>query len=112
MIPENEPEKEVAGESRRSAATSPRVLVIRPAEGPAMRQFLEDSFSAVSKPNFAGKYALENSRRDLKNARLCTVLESIIENWGKQDLAKTTPKKEKTRKREASKQLATCHLEL
>ena len=33
-------------------------------------------------------------------------LESIIENWGKKNLAKTTPKKEKTRKREAIKQLA------
>jgi hypothetical protein len=41
-----------------------------------------------------------------------TVLESIIEKWGKKDLAKTTPKKEKTRKREAIKQLAACHLEL
>ena len=35
---------------------------------------------AVSKPNFASKYALElgstleSSRRDLQNARLCTVL--------------------------------------
>ena len=40
------------------------------------------------------------------------LLESIIENWGKKNLAKTTPKKEKTRKREAIKQLAACHLEL
>ena len=40
------------------------------------------------------------------------LLESIIENWGKKTLAKTTPKKEKTRKREAIKQLAACHLEL
>ena len=40
------------------------------------------------------------------------LLESVIENWGKNNLAKTTPKKEKTRKREAIKQLATCHLEL
>ena len=39
------------------------------------------------------------------------LLESIIENWGKKDLAKTTPKKEKTRKREAIKQLAASHLE-
>ena len=36
-------------------------------------------------------------------------MESIIENWGKKDLAKTTPKKEKTRKREAIKQLAASH---
>ena len=35
---------------------------------------LKGSFSAVSKPNFARKYALENSRRNLQNALLCTVL--------------------------------------
>ena len=35
---------------------------------------LKGSFSAVSKPNFASKYALESSRRDLQNALLCTVL--------------------------------------
>ena len=35
---------------------------------------LKVSFSAVSKPNFASKYALESYRRDLKNALLCTVL--------------------------------------
>ena len=62
-------------------------------------QTLQGSFSAVSKPNFASKYSLElaicsleSSRRDLHNALLCTVLESIIEKWGKKDLAKTTPK--------------------
>ena len=32
------------------------------------------SFSAVSTPIFASKYALESSRRDLRNALLCTVL--------------------------------------
>ena len=31
------------------------------------------SFSAVSKPKFASKYAFESSRRDLHNALLCTV---------------------------------------
>ena len=45
-------------------------------------QTWKGSFSAVSKPNFASKYALESSRRDLHNALLCTVLESIIEKWG------------------------------
>ena len=35
---------------------------------------LKGSFSAVSKPNFASKYALESSRRDRQNALLCTVL--------------------------------------
>ena len=37
---------------------------------------LEGSFSAVSKPNFASKYAFESSRRDLHNAILCTALQS------------------------------------
>ena len=37
---------------------------------------LKGSFSAVSKPNFASKYALESSRRDLHNALLCTALKS------------------------------------
>ena len=40
------------------------------------------------------------------------LLESIIENWGKKNLAKTTPTNEKTRKREAIKQLAARYLEL
>ena len=35
---------------------------------------LKGSFSAVSKPNFASKYALESSHRDLQNALLSTVL--------------------------------------
>ena len=39
-------------------------------------QTLQVSFSAVSKPNFASKYALESSRRDLHNALLCTALKS------------------------------------
>ena len=36
--------------------------------------FLKGSFSAISKPDFASKYALECSRRNLQNALLCTVL--------------------------------------
>ena len=39
-------------------------------------QTLEGSFSAVSKPNFASKYAFESSRRDLHNALLCTAPKS------------------------------------
>ena len=39
-------------------------------------QTLQGSFSAVSKPNFANKYAFESSRRDLQNALLCTALKS------------------------------------
>ena len=35
-------------------------------------QILQGSFSSVSKPNFASKYAFESSRRDLRNALLCT----------------------------------------
>ena len=42
----------------------------------ASRQTLQDSFSAVSKPNFASKHSLESSRRDLHNALLCTGLQS------------------------------------
>ena len=75
-------------------------------------QTLQGSFSAVSKLNLASKYSLESSRRDLHNALLCTVLESICENRGKRSLAKTTPKRKKTRKREANKQRAASHLEL
>ena len=37
---------------------------------------LKGLFSAVSKPNFARKYAFESSRRDLHNALLCTALQS------------------------------------
>ena len=43
-------------------------------------QTLQGSFSAVPKPNFASKYSLESSRRDLHNALLCTVLESNPQN--------------------------------
>ena len=75
-------------------------------------QTLQGSFSTVSKPNFASKYSLESSRRDLHNALLCTALESICEKWGKKGLAKTTLKRKKTRKREAIKQRAASHLEL
>ena len=41
------------------------------------------SFSAVSKPSFARKYAFESSRRDLQNALLCTVLESNLKKGEK-----------------------------
>ena len=41
-----------------------------------MRQTLQGSFSAVSKRNFARKYALESSGRDLHNALVCTALKS------------------------------------
>ena len=41
-----------------------------------LRQTLQGSFLAVSKPNFARKYAFESSRRDLHNALLGTALKS------------------------------------
>ena len=41
-------------------------------------QTLEGSFSAVSKLNFASKYAFEISRRDLHNALLCTALKAFF----------------------------------
>ena len=47
---------------------------------------------AVSKPNFARKYALESSRRDLHNALLRTVLEFEVEKSGeKRTLAQKQP---------------------
>ena len=61
-------EEEAAGGSREVRA--------RGASRRGMRQTLEGSFSAVSKPNFASKYAFESSRRDLHNALLCTALKS------------------------------------
>ena len=70
------------------------------------------SFSAVSTPIFASKYSLESSRRDLHNALLCTILESIIENGEKRTWPKQPRKKEKTRKREAIKRSTASHLEL
>ena len=57
------------GGRRRGAALAGRVVRERP-----LAQTLEDSFSAVSKPNFASKYAFESCRRDLHNALLCTAL--------------------------------------
>ena len=54
-----------------SACTSCNGMTVPP-------QTLGGSFSAVSKPNFASKYALESSRRDLHNALLCTVLKAHI----------------------------------
>ena len=42
------------------------------------KKTLQGSFSAVSKPNFARKYAFESSRRDLHNALLCTALKSVL----------------------------------
>ena len=50
------------------------------------RQTLEGSFSAVSKRNFASKYAFESSRRDLHNALFCTGLQSqfFCQNFAKE----------------------------
>ena len=45
-------------------------------DGHVMDRGGEGSFSAVSKPNFARKYAFESSRRDLHNALLCTALKT------------------------------------
>ena len=51
------------------------VLLAAPVPGACaqLRRTLQGSFSAVSKPNFASKYAFESSRRDLHNALLRTV---------------------------------------
>ena len=44
-------------------------------------QTWQGSFSSVSKPNFARKYALESSRRDLQNTLLRTVLSAQFVVW-------------------------------
>ena len=53
-------------------------IVNGPAENGSVGQTLQGSFSAVSKPNFASKYAFESPQRDLHNALLCTALKSHI----------------------------------
>ena len=78
--------------SVRRAAPAPRA----PAHF-AMRQTLEDSFSAVSKPKFASKYALERSRRDLQNALLCTVFGIHNRKLGEKEPGQNNPDKVKTR---------------
>ena len=71
---------EVASSALRPRAPPRRSAVL--AEPPhcwghrSIGQILEGSFSAVSKPNVASKYAFESSRRDLRNALLCTALKS------------------------------------
>ena len=45
-------------------------------KNPEFVKFLAGLFSAVSNRNFARKYALKSSRRDLHNALLCTALKS------------------------------------
>ena len=73
--------------SSRGSPTRPRCAsAAGPIQGPCTQtlgdlytesgQTLEDSFSAVSKPNFASKYAFESCRRDLHNAPFCTALQS------------------------------------
>ena len=80
---ENEPSKDPRG-----------YAILRGARSAAERHAtLEGSFSAVSKPNFASKYAFESSRRDLHNALLCTALKSHLKPRS------TTAEKERSRKR-------------
>ena len=55
-------------------ALSPAILARLREAGLDVRETLEGSFSAGSKPNFASKHAFESSRRDLHNALLCTAL--------------------------------------
>ena len=56
--------------------TDSRLSILLPGVQAAIGQTLEGSFSAVSMPNFASKYAFESSRRDVHNALLCTALQS------------------------------------
>ena len=61
-----------------------------------IKQTLTDSFSAVSKQNFARKYALESSRWDLHNALLCTALRSqfFVKNLPPQNRKKSVKLKQ------------------
>ena len=78
--------REIAKAQRTTLGGRPRDAGAPGPEGPAppalearaegARQTLHGSFSAVSKRNFASKYAFESSRRDLHNALLCTALKS------------------------------------
>ena len=54
------------------------VKKIQTPSGPPVGQIWQGSFSAVSKPNLASRYAFESSRRDLHNALLCTALQPQI----------------------------------
>ena len=56
------------------------------------------SFSAVSKPIFASKYALESSRRDLQNALLCTAFGIHLRKLGKKRPGQNNPEKEENEK--------------
>ena len=67
-----EPGLEGNASTRRAVRPPPR----RRVGAGGMRQTLQGSFSAVSKRNFASKYAFESSRRDLHNALLCTAIKS------------------------------------
>ena len=62
----------IRNERRRRSATCGGLL------HRSIGQTLEGSFAAVSKPNFATKYAFESSRRDLHSALLCTALQSQL----------------------------------
>ena len=70
---DNDPHRKLDPEGRRR----PGAARVRPILGLTHLSnylTLKGSFSAVSKPNFASKYALESSRRDLQNALIFTVL--------------------------------------
>ena len=59
--------------TRACACKAPTSQGQAPQVRPLIGQILEGSFSAVSKPNFAIKYAFDSSRRDLlHNTLLCT----------------------------------------
>ena len=73
------PPPEVPG-PRRGAPRRRRGRVVAALRG--IGQTLQGSFSAVSKPTFASKYAFESSRRDLHKALLCTALKSLKKNAG------------------------------
>ena len=66
--------QQTSAQRKREQTVEPKEKPMLGLTQPSNYLTLKDSFSAVSKPNFATKYALESSRRDLQNALLCTVL--------------------------------------
>ena len=54
---------------------------------------LQSSFSAVSKPNLQENMRWKALAEIFTMHSFAPFLESIIENWGKKNLAKTTPKR-------------------
>ena len=79
---ENEPSKvcRIPWQLSNAGRRARRVALRGPLRYEEFDETWQGSFSAVSRPNFARKYAFESSRRDLHNALLRTALKSHLKN--------------------------------